>query len=664
MAKKSDRRLDSYLLEVLRNEMVTPKNTHITPRLDWCRIVASRKLPPCEKAVNFEERLGTAAMAVIPRKIDDLYSWLIDIIVRAFEKVFVVEATDIPTLSPEVKEQVRDTIVATLQTLVQQRAAFAAQRVQAEYGEIGVAVSPEQAVAIADNRPGESIVPDEDTIRDLIADMRSEAMAFERQEAAEGASRLQRLISDIIQETGALEEIMQFIHDFTVYPFAVMAGGVMKRTPVRKWTNKGLKRDVEYKTTIRRVSPYDFFWTRDGTTSQDALGVAERMTLRRNQLNNFRERSYALGDRIDEILVDYEDMARDWLAVKENPEENTSVASWSGSPHETVDVFRMFIWVTGEHIKEYADSLPLDDTFDVGEQYHIEAWISCDKLIGIRLHDQDTPRPYNAVSYEEVPGTLCGNALAENLKVVNATARRTFIHLVNNMGKSTNPSTLVDRAMLGDTLEEDEPLLPDTQYDFTRNLGVTSRPVELLEFPNYMGQLISFLEYLDGRADVESGIPKYALGQAQGLPSALRSVAALKLMIDSALKTMTSRVFRIGRQVIAPSIRLVVDNLMDDPDNQKWFVDANVVVYGVDGVIRQTMVIDNITSILQYLAPFRQSGDVAPGVIKQLVDQFLVEAGVDNTDLLSAEESLGNAADQLADNTATQSDLVPGGQPI
>lgn len=664
MAEKvTDRRLDSYLLEVLRNEMITPKNTHVTPRLDWCRTVASRKLPACEKAVDFEERLGTAAMTVIPRKIDDLYSWMIDIIVRAFEKVFVIEATEIPTLSPDVKERVRDKILETLTTLVQQRAAFAAQRVQAEYQQIGVSVTPQQAIALANSRPGQRIVPAEEDIMELIKDMRSEALAFERKEAAEGANRLQRLVSDIIQETGALEELMAFIRDFTVYPFAVMAGGTVKRTPVRKWTRSGLKRDVQYKPTIRRVSPYDFFWTRDGADPQESLGAAERMTFRRHQLREFKERSYALHDRIDEIVDEYQDLPRDWLAVKENPEEDTVRQSWSSAPHETVDVFRMFIWVTGDHIKEYADTLPLDgERFDETEQYHIEAWITCDKLIGIRLHETDAPRPWNLVSYEEVPGDMIGNALSENLKVVNASARRAFIHLINNMGKSTNPTVLLDRAMMADALDEDEPLLPDNQYEFLRNMGQTGRPVDLLEYPNYMGQLISFLEYLDARADVESGIPKYALGQAQGLPSALRSVAALKLMIDSALKTMTSRVFRIGRKVIAPSIRLVIDRLMDDSDNEQWFVDANVVVYGVDGVIRQTMVIDNITSLLQYLAPFRQSGDVSPGVVKQLIDQFMAEAGVSNTDLLKAEESLQGTADVLASNTATQTELTSGGQ--
>ncbi|HPE62389.1 MAG TPA: hypothetical protein PLB10_18840 [Thiolinea sp.] len=638
----ADLTLAQYLRSILVDDMIATKNSSVTGRLDWCRVVSKRGLEGCANAEQFEKELGKAGLTVIPRKVDDLYSWLIDMIVHAFDDLFRIEATARPDISEEIREKTARTILAVVKQIAEQRALQAAQQVITEYGQIGVNVTPEQALSLAEGR-GAKLRPTEKEIREIILSLKGVAREYETQEAIKGAKELSILVKDFLQETDSLRELMDFLHDFCVYPYAILKGGFVRNVKKRTWKKDKLIWKRKLMPSLARVSPYDFVWTRDSTDTQDGMGIAERMPMRRFDIEQLKRTSSHFDDReIDRLLDDKEAETREWLLPEENRE---AINHWSEHPNETIDVFRMFVLISGEYLKEYKSLFP---KLDVTKQYQLEAYLADDYLLGAKLHDADYQRPYWKESYEPVPSEFCGNALPENLAVINAAARRGFIHLLRNMGKSTNPAIFVNREMMDyDVLPEDEVILPDNQYDYIASIGSNGRPVDMLNFPNHGGELINFMAYLDERADVESGIPKYALGQAVGLPSALRTTGSLTVMINNALKTITSRVYRIGTRVVAPSIQDIVDWVMDNWDEDFVKVDAEVNVRGMEGIVTKGLVVNKIQELLQYLAPFRQTGEIQPGVITALINRFLLEAGMDGMDFHKQEPDIANVIGQL-----------------
>jgi hypothetical protein len=126
-------------------------------------------------------------------------------------------------------------------------------------------------------------------------------------------------------------------------------------------------------------------------------------------------------------------------------------------------------------------------------------------------------------------------------------------------------------------------------------------------------------------------------------------------MIDSAMKTIKSRVYRVGIGVIAPAIQDIVDWVMDEWDEEFVKVDAEVYVRGLEGIVTKSLVIGKIQELLQYLAPFVQSGTVDPAVISSLVNRFMLEAGMDNMDFHKSQLEIGSALGQVQSTPVTAS---------
>ncbi|OQX10487.1 MAG: hypothetical protein BWK73_20070 [Thiothrix lacustris] len=622
--------LTTFLRAVLTRDLIGWKNSAITPRLDFCRSAAARQIDVCN-ATAIEQQLGKAGIDIISRKVNDLNSWLVDLIIRAYSDLFVISPTPRPDLSDKMKERAAQYVLATVKQIIEQRGTAAVTAVMQEYQQLGIAVTPHQALAIAEER-GITVRPDEEELRDIILEMKSVTRQYETEQAGKAANELSIIIKDYLAHTDSFGQVMQFLHDFCIYPYAILHAGQTRTGKIRTWKKDKLVKERKNLPALRRVSPYDFFWTRDGTTPQNGMAVAERFAMRRFDVEQLKYQSTTLmrfdNDTIDEMLSDFDTRHRDWLVEDERKHEEKML--WSAIPNETVDVFRMFVLVSGFNLEGYAKHLPRK--VEAAKQYQVEVYLCSDYILGIAVHDADFERPYFKETYAPIPSEFAGDSMPETLAVVNAAARKSFTHMIRNMAKSTNPTTLVNREMIDfDSLDEDEAILPDTQYDFIAALGSTGRPVELVEFPNYTATLISFADYLEAQADLITGIPRYALGDATNLPSALRSTASLTLMVSNSLKTITAKVFRIGNNVIAPSVNTMVDWVMDNHEDDSVKVDAEVVVQGLEGAITKSLVIDRLKELLQYLAPFVQGGMVSQQTIQSILSRYLLEAGVDGS---------------------------------
>jgi hypothetical protein len=629
----------------MENDLIASRH-EMQARLDWCRTVTSRKLTCEESQGRYQVALSRSALGFIPRKVDDLKSWFTDMLVRSFDELFRINPTPSPSISPANKEKAVDAAYQTIMMIMQQRTQQAVTLIGQEYLRMGIQVSPEQAAELAESR-GMDLIPNDEEVREVVRGMRDTVFSHEMQEAIAGAKRLQREVSDAITHTKGFHELEALVSDYATYPF-VIGEFCIKNAEVGEWSKKGeYKRTRKLKPSLSRVSPYDFYWTRDSTNTQDGMGIARRYAMRRYDIQDMKSRSYAFKDEIDRLLAAREDLSRNWVISKENPD--ATAPSWTLKPNETIDVFRMFILVSGFQLWDYRRHFK--QTIDHDKQYQLEVWLCAGYLLGATLHDAGFERPYYRDSYEPVSGEFAGNSLPEVLATIDATGKKLFKLMLRNMAQTVDTTKLINRSMIGyDVIGEDEDVEPGQTYDFLPPIGGinTFRPVEQLSAENQIPKLVGFYEFMDNRADTESGIPRYAMGNAQGLPSALRSTESLVTMIDSALKVIKSRIFRLSSNVISPLIAKNAYYIMDNTKDYAMVVDADITAQGLDGVVTKGLVVGKIVELLQYLAPYAQNGMVSPSIIKSLINRYMAEAGVDEAYLAAVGgDELTGAMQQL-----------------
>ena len=286
----------------------------------------------------------------------------------------------------------------------------------------------------------------------------------------------------------------------------------------------------------------------------------------------------------------------------------------------------------------------------------LDAFLAGNRILGVTIRDYDWVRPYSIARYEPLDGEFAGVALPEVLAVLSAASRRTFLNMIQNAAKSSNPAQLINRDMLTfDDLDEGEAILPDTVYDFVGSLGASARPVELLNMPDMSASLMNLQTFLEAQADLATGIPRYAMGQANNMPSALRSVGMLTAMLDSALKVVKARVTELGESALVPAIRGIVKWVYDNHPDESLKVDAEVAVTGLDGILTKALVTDRLQSLMQYLSPFVQQGMIGQDVVTSLLRSYLLESGVDMSDYGSVLDTAKAEMSQPPNSFANQS---------
>lgn len=623
--------LVGYLRSILLNDVVGHKNSVVAGRLEWCRTQAARRPEACDGDIA-EQKYNRIALALTANKVNDLYSWLLDLVVKGFDDLFRISPTPRPDLSNAARAKTAEAVVTTITEIIKQRGESAAQLVMAQYAQLGVSVAPDQAVQLAEEQ-GAKVRLDEAELRDIVLEMKGTALRLEQEAAAKGAKRLTSQVKDYLVQSRAFDQIKRLLHDFSVYPYCCIAYGETLPVKTRTWDKKDkLVWKDAYVPTLRRVSPFDLFWDATATDAQDAQCLAERYAMRRGDILKLKgiKGSFVWDpEAIDALINDFETTGRDWLVT--NRETVEDVIPWSASPGETLDVFRVMLRTSGYWIRKYHKELPRK--VNPEEQYMLDAFLAGNRILGVTIRDYDWVRPYSIARYEPLDGEFAGVALPEVLAVLSAASRRTFLNMIQNAAKSSNPAQLINRDMLTfDDLDEGEAILPDTVYDFVGSLGASARPVELLNMPDMSASLMNLQTFLEAQADLATGIPRYAMGQANNMPSALRSVGMLTAMLDSALKVVKARVTELGESALVPAIRGIVKWVYDNHPDESLKVDAEVAVTGLDGILTKALVTDRLQSLMQYLSPFVQQGMIGQDVVTSLLRSYLLESGVDMSD--------------------------------
>lgn len=426
-------------------------------------------------------------------------------------------------------------------------------------------------------------MPDDGQLREIAQEMEDEAYRAYQDEADERVARMERKMEDQLAEGGWSKAFNEFIDDVVTFPFAVLKGPIKRRRKVMKWKDGSMQAVEEIRNEWERVDPFMFYWAPWSWDVNDGF-VIERHKLTRDELQAFLGVPGYNEDAIRAVLGNFHGgNFTDWLWL------DSSVADAEGKDtmHATnnedlVDAIQLWDSIEGKLLLEWGMSE--EQIPDPVMSYPTEVWLIGNTIIRAVLnYDPIGRKPYYLTSYEDKPGSVDGNGVADLCRdsqaMVNASARS----LANNMGISSGPQVGVNVSRLppGEDITD---LYPWKIWQFEASeYNDGSDPLTFFSPPSNAQELMAVLEKFSDRADEDTMIPKYMSGEHT--PGAGRTSSGLSMMISNAGKGIKQVINNIDKNVIVPAIeRLYHDNLRynKDPD---MIGDMQVVARGASSLV-------------------------------------------------------------------------------
>jgi len=422
----------------------------------------------------------------------------------------------------------------------------------------------------------------------MLSVMRDQAKAAVREEARRRAERMADKMEDQLIEGGFINALDAFIIDMTTFPTAFLKGPVIRMKPRLEWGPGG-----EPKVTVKlvkeweRVSPFDMYPS-PGATCIDDGDLIQRHRLTRSDLVAMKGVKGYDDGAIDKVLEDYGGNGlSQWLfdISEQAVAEGRSQTVLATNPDGRIDALQFWGHVQGQMLLDWG--MKREQVPSPTEEYCVEAWLIGRYVIKAMLNpDPLKRRPYYAASYEQVPGSIWGNSVADLVTdpqdIMNAAARA----MVNNAALASGPQVgvLTDRIAPGEDLTQ---LYPWKIWQFRTDEYSNSTPQPPIQFfqpQSNIGELMGLFEKWSTLADEYSGIPRYMTGDARA-GGAGRTASGLSMLMTNAGKMITGVVRNIDMRVIEPVLHRLYYYNMRFEEDQDLKGDVQIVARGAANLI-------------------------------------------------------------------------------
>jgi len=410
-------------------------------------------------------------------------------------------------------------------------------------------------------------MPSEQELRDIADQMREQAFRAFKEEADERVDRMERKMEDQLIEGGWQKAFNDFIDDIVTFPFACLKGPIKRKRRVMKWQGDQLVPTDVVRNEWERVDPFMLYWAPWASNINDGF-VIERHKMTATDLQSLMGVPGYNEDAIRTVLTHFRHgFLNEWLwRDTEQAEAEGKSEYYSENTDDLIDAIQLWDEIEGRLLLEWGMSE--DEIPDPDLSYSCEVWVIGSTVIRAVLnYDPVNRKPYYVTSYEQKPGSVAGNGVADLCRdsqaMVNATARA----LSNNMGISSGPQVGVNVSRLppGEDITD---LHPWKIWQFeSSEFNDGSRPLDFFQPSSNAQELMAVFEKFSDRADEDTMIPKYMTGEHTA--GAGRTSSGLSMMISNAGKGIKQVINNIDKNVIVPAIeRLYHDNLRynKDPD--------------------------------------------------------------------------------------------------
>lgn len=571
-------------------------------------------------------------VSIVAFKVGILVALIRESLADVAQAPFIVDPTPKPDIPEESREEALDGIMARVEEM-------AAQVNLAQQDFVAVAAQQGIPPEIASQHPSFPRLP-ESVVSELVAQEKLRARQKVEDHARDQARLLQQDLYDKTIEGGYRRAILEVADDFATYPFACMHGPfpvMRKKTVWKKDADDRKSRFVEENRiswAFERVSPFDFLWTPDSTTTQDGTAVFIRSRVGVDYLYDARRqaardpnsgyREYA----IDELLERVEEghIPRMWIDYfSPNPEGLMSASRWLRG--EVIEILVRYGRFTGFELGEMGFTGLEDDVI-----YETKTIMCGGQVIQCQLNRNpgDNPRPVFTASFEARNGQIPGVGLGQRLLSVHK-AYRAVIHLMMyNLGLSSEPITEVDIARISEYLPEDwvdNPVVSpgmiipsnDDRY------GNGSRAIKFTQIPATTAEALRLASFIFELSHVVSNIPAALHGQPVG-SGANRTVRGLLTLQGNTLKPIQSALMNLDMGIVEPMITLLYMLLVMHDDDFEYSGDCTIVAKGAASMVQREMEKQTAMENLQIVSQF---GDhINPDVLNRTFEKLLSIAGI------------------------------------
>ena len=449
------------------------------------------------------------------------------------------------------------------------------------------------------------INPDDAAVREMLLEMREQAMSQVEKLADMQADLMEKKMYDQLLEGHWTEAFAAFLDDIVTFPSAIMKGPVVRKRPKMHWVQNPQTGDYDldvqetYCLEWERVDPFMFYPAPDASNIDDGY-MLQRHKLQRADLVALLDVEGYSNAAIRAVLEDYgKGGLREWIYVdltKATAEGKSTVAAGQ-NPSELIDALQFWGNVQGRTLLDWG--MTEDEVPDPMAEYPIEAWLIGRWIIKAVINPDPMGRkPYFKASYEEVPGAFWGNSVADLCRDTQAVCNAAARSLVNNMSLASGPQVVynVDRLPAGENITQ---LFPWKIWQVTSDpLSSGAKPVEFYQPSSQAAELMAVYEKFATLADEYTGIPRYMTGDSPA-GGAGRTASGMSMLMSNAGKAIKQVIANIDDSVIRPCIeRLYYYNMRysDDPDLKG---DVNIVARGAASLIEKEAAQQRQTAFLQ-----------------------------------------------------------------
>lgn len=399
---------------------------------------------------------------------------------------------------------------------------------------------------------------------------RKKLLAMVKQMADEAAKRHEELIADQLAEGGWHEALEEFIEDFAVYPAAFMKGPILHRVTELGWLQGWQPVEVEaVKPMFKRVSPFDIYPAPDATCVNSGSFLIERDRFSRKELNKMIGVPGYNEDAIRAVLQEHgQGGLRSWQSI------DTVRAELEDRPNEmlfrTDMIEGLVYWGSAQGLMLLSWGMSSEQIPDPLADYEIDAILIGRHVIRAVINSNPMgTRPYGKASFQKVPGSFWGKAVAELMNDIQDICCSVARAQSNNLAFAAGPQVEVnvDRLAPGEDPNEMYPLKRWRTKSDKLSTGAEAPAIRFYQPDSRAAELDGVYDKWERRADDATNVPRYTYGNER-VGGAGNTMGGLAMLMESANKGIKNAIRHIDRGLIRPVISaLWLHNMKYSQDN-------------------------------------------------------------------------------------------------
>ena len=498
---------------------------------------------------------------------------------------------------------------------------------------------------------------DPSKVGDAIDQLEAAAKAQLDERASDTADALDSAVKEKMFEGGWEDAFKEFLWNYIVYPVAVMKGPIPRGEKVRRWDNvteRLIFEDGEV-LGLENINPFSFYPAPNARDCQTCEYVIEVRRMTALDLALLAEVSGYDPSAILEVRETYPDGKTEQFWTGNDQEPDRDLLQW-GAPTTMrdrgfYDAVCFYGRVPGSLINEFND-LGLDEY----EWYEAEVETVGDIVIRATLnHQPDGLRPFYSAAFEPITGSIYGESVCTRLYEMQRLCEATVRDMMWNMSLASGIGGEVDISRLDENSVYDSFAPNEIKAVKPAMVGNPGPAYTFHRVPNVVPELQRTLQYFEDKGYDIIGFTRVSLGGDAG--NLGRTSSGMSIALNQSSKPLKLKVGDLGSRIIVPIVQKFIDNILMTTDDETIRGDVRVHPKGVDGLVDDETLSNNILSAMQTLGPVAAALQQGSPVAPLLLGMYEHWAKLNNIPI----EGLQNLALQQAFGESTGSAYQSGG---